>query len=77
MATTQKVKIIADRKVNFQHDTARALYYDTLAKWDGKPAADLLKKWDAAPPKLPASGKPEKATGWLSFFVREGYCEIV
>jgi len=76
MATTQKISIIKDRKVNFQHDTARALYYETLAAHNGKSAESLLKLWDASPPKLPKSGKPEKATGWLSFFVREGYCEI-
>ena len=74
--SVQKISIIKDRKVNFRADTARALYYETLVAHSGKPVADLAKKWDAAPPKLPKSGKPEKASGWIAFFVGEGYAEI-
>ena len=74
--SVQKISIIKDRKVNFRADTARALYYQTLAAHNGKSAESLLKAWDTKPPKLPKSGKPEKASGWLAFFVGEGYCEI-
>lgn len=74
--STPKISIIKDRKVNIRPDTAREAYYLALVAHNGKSAESLLKAWDTKAPKLPKSGKIEKASGWLAFFVKEGYCEI-
>lgn len=59
---------------------ARAAWYAVLAKHDGLAAADFLAATTAAPPSLPTKGKnqgkAEKPTGWLSWFMRNGYVTL-
>jgi len=72
----QTIKVNKSVKANFRPNTARALYYSALLSYNGKSAASYHKAMLANPPKLPKSGKVENPTGWLSWFVRNGYITI-
>ena len=56
---------------------ARAAWYEELQNWDGKPLADFTQHCVDNPPSLPKSGKAEKPSGWVSFFVRQQLLELV
>lgn len=55
---------------------ARQAWYTLLLAHNGKPAAAFLAAATANPPSLPqkgkCAGKPEPASGWLRYFVRQG-----
>jgi hypothetical protein len=67
--------VIANRK-NYRPGTARAVWYDALLAYEGKPVAEFVAHVTANPPSLPTKGKnagvPEKASGWLSHFRKDG-----
>lgn len=54
----------------------RAKWYETLCKYDGKPAAEFLADTTKTPPSTPKSGVQEKSTGWLRYFVRTGVATL-
>lgn len=56
---------------------ARAQWYAVLVAHNGQPANNYLAACVAKPPSLPASGRAEAPTGWLSWFARHGACTIV
>ena len=55
---------------------ARQAWYQVLVSYNGKPVEEFLKATTTTPPSLPqkgkGAGKPELATGWLRYFVRQG-----
>ncbi len=71
-----KIKIVKETKVNFRADSARALYFEVLQKYNNKTVAAYVKEVEANPPKLPKSGKVEKGSGWISYFVGSGHMTI-
>lgn len=56
---------------------ARALWYAALLAHNGQPAAAYLAACASNPPSLPKSGVAEPPQGWLSWFVRNGLCQLV
>lgn len=76
---SQKIHL-TDVKPNFRNNSARALYYETLAACNGKTVDYFVKTVANAPPSVPnrgkLKGKQEPVQGWLSFFVRQGLVEI-
>jgi len=55
---------------------ARAAWFAVLQAHNGQPANNYLAACAAKPPTVPASGRPEAPTGWLSWFVRHGYATV-
>lgn len=55
---------------------ARAAWFAVLVQHNGQAANAYLHACAKAPPSLPASGRAEAPTGWLSWFVRNGYCTV-
>ena len=77
---TQVIKVNTSVKVNFRAGSARALYWAVVAAHNGKSVNVLTKALTAAPPSVPQrgklKGKQEPVTGWVSYFVRQGYITI-
>jgi hypothetical protein len=77
----QTIKIVTGAKVNFRNGSARAEYYARLKAYDKKPLVDFVASVEKDPPSVPnkgkLAGKPEPVTGWISWFTRNGYAEIV
>ena len=75
-----KIKINATAKVNFRKDSARALYYERLKKFNGKTLESFVKDVEKSPPSTPKkgklAGKPEPVAGWIKWFVRNGYATV-
>ena len=75
------VQMVAGAKVNFRANSARAVYYARFAAFDGKALADLEKDVAAAPPSVPSkgklAGKQEPFAGWVAWFHRHGYVNLV
>lgn len=67
-------------KPNFRANSARASYYEAIAKFNGKSVDSFAKSVAATPPSTPKrgklKGKPEPIQGWISYFVRQGLVEI-
>ena len=67
-------------KPNFRPNSARASYYEAIAKFNGKSVDSFAKSVAATPPSVPKrgklEGKPEPIQGWISYFVRQGLVEI-
>lgn len=55
---------------------ARQAWFNVLLAHNGQPANAYLAACAAKPPSLPASGRAEAPTGWLSWFVRNGYATV-
>ena len=74
------IKLAKDVKVNFRKGSARALYYERLAKFNGKSLEAFTKSCEADCPSTPArgklKGKPEPIQGWISWFTRNGYMTV-
>jgi hypothetical protein len=74
------IKISKTAKVNFRKGSAREQYYLRLAKHDGKTVEQFEKSVAASVPSTPKKGKfkgkQEPFSGWLKWFVRNGYCTI-
>jgi hypothetical protein len=68
-------------KQGMQYRGARAAWYAVLLQHNGQPAAAYLAATTANPPSLPTKGKnagrPEPASGWLAYFVRQGVATLV
>jgi len=68
------VKILkADSKLR----GAREAWFKRLCEYDGKPVADFYASAKETPPSVPKSGVAEKATGWFSWFKRNGLADAV
>jgi len=67
-------------KPTFRAGSARALYYEAIAKFNGKSVESFVKAVAASPPSVPnrgkLKGKQEPVNGWISYFVREGLVTI-
>lgn len=63
-------------KPNATFRGARQAWFNVLVAHNGQPANAFLAACAATPPSLPASGRAEAPTGWLSWFVRNGYCTV-
>lgn len=64
-------------KAGMKYRGARDAWYVMLQKYDGKPANDYLEACAKSPPSVPKSGKAEKPTGWLRYFLRTGAATVV
>lgn len=75
-----KVVMIKVLKADAKFRGAREAWYLELIKHDGKPLADYVAKVTATPPSLPtkgkSAGKAEKPSGWISWFVRNGFLSL-
>lgn len=75
-----KIKVNKDVKANFRTGTARDLYYQAICSHNGKTVETFAKAVAENPPSLPTkgklAGKPEPVSGWVKFFVREGYISL-
>lgn len=76
-AKPAKVKVIKVLKTDAKYRGAREAWYVVLKAHDGKPVADFEKATTDKPPSLPKSGRAEAASGWTSFYKREGIISIV
>lgn len=68
--------VLTVTKPNATFRGARQAWFNVLVAHNGQPANNYLAACVAKPPSLPASGRPEAPTGWLSWFVRNGYCTV-
>jgi len=78
MAT--KIKVNTDVKANFRKGSAREAYWEAIKKSNGKTVEHFEKACQDNPPSKPKKGKLkgklEPTSGWLSWFVRNGYIEL-
>jgi hypothetical protein len=63
-------------KPDLKYEGARAAWYGALLKHNGKSENDFIDACTKSPPALPKSGKSEKPSGWLRYFVREGVASL-
>lgn len=68
--------VITVTKPNAVFRGARAAWFTALLAHNGQPANNYLAAMAAKPASLPASGRAEPPTGWLAWFVRQGYCTV-
>ena len=77
----QVIQLNPKAKPNFRQGTARALYYAVFAAHNGKPLSQCVKALQANPPSVPKrgklKGKAEPVQGWVSYFIRGGYINLV
>ena len=75
------IKVIKQPKCAYRSGSARALYWARIAAFDGKPLTQLSANVVANPPSQPTkgklTGKTEPLAGWVNFFVRGGYLQVV
>lgn len=75
-----KIKVNTKVKANFRPNSARALYYERLQKFNGKSVEDFAKSCETDVPSTPKRGKlkdkPEPIQGWISWFNRNGYITL-
>lgn len=69
-------QVIVAVKAGVKYRGARAAWYAVLQQHVGQPAANYLAACTANPPSLPKSQVPEKASGWLGYFVRTGVATL-
>ena len=60
----------------YRPETARDLYWQAFQALAGQPWATVRQELESNPPKVPKSGKVEKASGWLSYFQRQGLAKL-
>ena len=76
----QTIQLVKGVKANFRQGSARALYWAVIQQYNGKPVNAFAKAVTANPPSVPArgklKGKQEPVTGWVSYFVRQGYITL-
>jgi len=68
--------VLTVTKPNATFRGARQAWFNVLVAHNGQPANNYLAACAAKPPTVPASGRPEAPTGWLSWFVRNGYATV-
>ena len=77
---TQNIHVVKGVKTNFRQNSARALYWAAILKYNGKPVNAFAKHVTANPPSTPKrgklKGKQEPVQGWVSWFTRNGYITI-
>lgn len=78
--STEKVQLLTV-KVGLKYRGARQAWYETLCKYDGKPASEFLAAVEANRPsnygaKSKHAGTPEPVAGWFRFFVRSGVATL-
>lgn len=75
-----KISINKDVKVNFRKGSAREAYYNRLTQYNGKTVDAFAKSCAKDVPSVPGrgklKGKPEPVTGWISWFVRNGFVSL-
>ena len=76
----QTIKVNKSVKANFRPNSARALYYAAICSHNGQSVNNFAKAVTASPPSVPGrgklKGKQEPVTGWVSYFVRNGYISL-
>ena len=76
----QTINLVKGVKANFRQGSARALYWAVIQQYNGKSVNAFAKAVTASPPSTPNRGKlkgrQEPVTGWVSYFVRNGYITI-
>lgn len=74
------IKINKDAKVNFRKGSAREAYYERMVKFNGKTVEAFAKSCAKDVPSVPGrgklKGKPEPVSGWVSWFVRNGFVTL-
>lgn len=74
------IQVVQGVKTNFRQGSARALYWAAVQAHNGKTVKQFTASVAANPPSMPKrgklKGKQEPVTGWLSWFVRQGYITI-
>lgn len=74
------IKVNPKAKANFRDGSARALYWQAIQKYNGKPVADFVQACQENPPATPKrgklAGKAEPTQGWVSWFARNGYIAL-
>ncbi len=75
------LKVVKQPKCAYRTGSARALYWARIAKFNGKPLTELQASVQANPPSQPTkgklTGKTEPLAGWVNFFVRSGFVQVV
>jgi hypothetical protein len=76
----QTIKLVKGVTPNFRPGSARALYWQAITAYNGKPVNAFAKHVAASPPSVPKrgklAGKAEPVQGWVSYFVRNGYITL-
>lgn len=76
----QTINVNTNVKTNFRPNSARALYYTRICKYNGKSVGAYAKSCAANPPSVPKkgklAGKQEPISGWVSWFVRNGFITL-
>jgi hypothetical protein len=81
--TTAPVQVIklTGKAANFKAGSARDLWFQRVAAYDGKPLADYVADATKSPPSLPekgkATGKLESVPGWARWFAKQGLVNII
>lgn len=80
MAAAELGKTLKVRK-DLKFRGARAAWYERLTKFDGKPLGAYVKDvTDNRPSQYGArskhAGQPEPVSGWVRFFIRNGYASL-
>ena len=77
-----KIALVPGAKVNFREGSARALWYEHLKAHKGKTVKQFCDAAEKNPPSLQPKGKygaqnkVEPPSGWLKFFINNGYAEL-
>ena len=76
----QTIKVVKGVTANFRPNSARAKYYEAITAFNGKPVQAFVEAVAKAPPSVPSrgklAGKAEPVTGWVSYFIRNGYITL-
>lgn len=75
-----KIKVNPDVKANFRKGSAREAYWEAVRKHNGRTLSAFEDYCKENPPSKPKrgklKGKLEPTSGWVSWFVRNGYIEL-
>lgn len=70
------IKLVEKNAPEYKAGSARAEWFATVRKFNGKPAADFVEAATKKPPVLTKGGKAEPPAGWLRYFVKQGVVEL-
>ena len=74
------VSILSQPEKPFRKNSARALYWQRIQKFNGKALKDFTDDCGVNPPSMPLkgklAGKPEPVAGWINWFVSQNLLEI-
>jgi hypothetical protein len=72
---------LTGKAANFKAGSARDLWFQRVAQYDGQPLAAYVADATASPPSLPSKGKAtgqlESVAGWARWFAKQGLVNIV